>query len=112
MSEFEATFKIESSKYDEIVIVQKYGDGYKILAGKASNKADGTHWLRWVFPQGKDKQPMEKAIPLQINLGNIVEAHAFANWLKATLPVIPGQGQNRGAALAPKPGEVQEDIQF
>ena len=109
MSEFEVVIPVESSKYGDCVIAQKYGDGYKLLAGRVSNKPDGTPWLRWVFPQGKDKQPLEKAIPLQISLGNLTEARAILTQILAALPGAP-QGQNRGAALAPQGQDT--DIPF
>ena len=110
MSEFEVVIPVESSKYGDCVIAQKYGDGYKLLAGKVSNKPDGTPYLRWVYPQTKDRQPSEKTIPLQISLGNLTEARAILTQILAALPGAPGQ--NRGAALAPKGEDADGLIPF
>jgi hypothetical protein len=85
-AEFEMSFVVESSKYGEMVVVQKYGDDYKLLAGKASKRADGTPWLKWVYPQGIDKKPIEKAIPLQINLGSINDARSILTRILNALP--------------------------
>ena len=111
MSEFEMIIPVESSQYGDCVICQKYGDGYKLLAGKVSNKPDGTPYLRWVYPQTKDRQPSEKTIPLQISLGNLTEARAILTQILAALPGAP-QGQNRGAALAPKGEDADGLIPF
>lgn len=101
--EFEIVIPVEGSKYGDCVIVQKYGDQYKLLAGTIPQKADATPWLRWVFPQDKDKKPREKAIPLQINLGNLTEARSILTQLLASLPggVQPSH--------RPKPSDDQED---
>jgi hypothetical protein len=82
MSEFEQTFKVESSQYGELVSLQKRGDTYGLVSMQAS-KDGGTNYMRWVFPQrridGKNV-PAEKAIPLGLKLGNRTEAIAFFKW--------------------------------
>jgi hypothetical protein len=87
MSEFEQTFKIESSKYGELITLQKRGDDYSVVSMQAS-KDGGTNYLRWVFPQRRvdnKNVPAEKAIPLGLKLGSRTEAIAFFKWGLAAL---------------------------
>ena len=72
MSEYEITVDIEGSQYNEVIIINKYHDTYSLALGGKSK--DGNVYFKWVFPQGKDRQPMEKAIPLKIPLGNRTDA--------------------------------------
>ena len=70
MSEMEVTIPIPHSNYNECIIIEKYGDQYSLVSGVLSQKADGTVFKKWGFPQDKDKKPREKAIPWKITLGN------------------------------------------
>ena len=82
MSEFEQVFKVESSQYGDLIMLQKRGDSYGIVSATES-KDGGTNYMRWVFPQrrvdGKNV-PAEKAIPLGLKLGNRTEAIEFFRW--------------------------------
>jgi hypothetical protein len=98
--EFEIVVPVDGSEYGDCVMLQKYGDKYQLLAGQLSKKPNGSPWMRWVFPQDKDKQPREKAIPLQINLGNLVAARSILAQLLSSLPIAPGQ---------PKQSKISED---
>ena len=79
MSEFELSIKLESSKYNELIVLEKRGDDYGIALAQASQNG-GTNYMKWVFPQrrvdGKNV-PNEKAIPFRIPLGNRTEALAI-----------------------------------
>src|SRR3990172_2480988 len=71
MSEFEITFKLQNSEYNEVLLLEKYGDNYGIVLAQESKNGNGTVYKRWIYPQkGKDKVPAEKAIPWRIPLGN------------------------------------------
>ena len=91
MSSFEITIPIQSSQYGDCVILSKYGDNYQLLGGRTlkNGEAAGSVVKRWVYPQtGKkgDNKPAEKAIPLQITLGNLAEARAVLTQLLYELP--------------------------
>ena len=50
MSEFELSIKLESSKYNELIVLEKRGDDYGIALAQASQNG-GTNYMKWVFPQ-------------------------------------------------------------
>ena len=82
MSEFEQVFKVESSQYGDLIMLQKRGDSYGIVSATES-KDGGTNYMRWVFPQRRENGknvPAEKAIPLGLKLGNRTEAIEFFRW--------------------------------
>jgi len=63
-------------KNDFIKINDQYGEGilldiYKNEYGlcMANEGKDGEIYLKWVFPQTKNRTPTEKAIPMRITLG-------------------------------------------
>ena len=102
MSEFEQVFKVESSQYGDLVMLQKRGDVYGVYAGQESK--EGTNFMRWVFPQkridGKNV-PADKAIPQGFRIGNRTEAVAFFKWGLAAM----------GETVTPK-NEPDSDIPF
>jgi hypothetical protein len=69
MSEFELTVEVPNSQYGDIIIINKYGDRYSLVAGGSSKKG-GSNYMKWCFPQGQDKKPREKAVPWGVPLGN------------------------------------------
>jgi hypothetical protein len=104
MSEFEVTIKLESSKYNELVVLEKRGDDYGIALAQESQNG-GTNYMKWVFPQrrvdGKNV-PNEKAIPFRIPLGNRTEALAIIEKIREAL----------GGNTKPNNKPVDDDIPF
>lgn len=98
MSEFELFFELEGSEYGDGVLLDKYGDRYSLVAAQKSQKANGTIYKRWAFPQDKDKKPREKAVPMGVKLGNRTQAIVM---LRAML-----------AALDKPAGPAKDDIPF
>jgi hypothetical protein len=90
MSEFEIFYEIEGSDYGDGLLLNKHGDRYSIIAARKSQKAEGTVWMDWAFPQDKDRKPKSKAIPLGVRLGDKTKAIKFAKWLLSNL-----QGVNK-----------------
>lgn len=88
MSEFEIVFRLEGNEYGDCVILQKYGDNYKLVSGFMSNRTDQPI-MRWAFPQDKEKKPREKALPVQINLGNLKSARSILQHALDSLPAPP-----------------------
>lgn len=98
MSEFELFFELEGSDYGDGVLLDKYGDRYSLVAAQKSQKANGTIYKKWAFPQGKDRKPLEKARPVGVNLGNRTQLIGI---LRAILSAVD------------KPaGPVKDDIPF
>lgn len=95
MSEFEISFPIANSQYNEVIILDKYGDNYSLIAGQ-KGKTDGKLYKRWCFPQAKDKKPSEKSIPLKITLGNRKEA---IEMLMKLLDALDGQRPAKPAGV-------------
>ena len=60
--------EIPFSEHNEGVVLNEYNGTFSLI--QAQKGKDGKHYMRWCFPQGKDRQPMEKAIPQKINLGD------------------------------------------
>ena len=92
MNEFQIVIPIPSSEYGDCLIVQKYGDAYKLVSGRTiqNGESAGTTVMRWAYPQtGKkgDNRPAEKAIPLQINLGPLKDARMI---LQEAIDSLPG----------------------
>ena len=56
-----------SDTYNEGILLDIYKIEYSLAM--ASEDKNGEIYLRWVFPQTKDREPGKKAIPLKITLG-------------------------------------------
>lgn len=63
----EIFYRILDSKYFEGVFLEEFRGCIQLAAGKASK--EGTNYKKWAFPQGADRKPGEKAIPVSVNLG-------------------------------------------
>jgi len=61
-----------NEKYGSGVAIDEYNGEVSVAA--AIEGKDGNIYLRWVFPQVKDRKPSEKAIPMRIGLGNKQQA--------------------------------------
>jgi hypothetical protein len=88
-----------SKKWKNGIILQEYNGSFELVRANKSMKADGTLYLKWGFPQGKDQAASAKAIPWKLELGNAKEAvDALAFFLRQL------QGDN-----ATDPGAVTSD---
>jgi len=63
----EIFYKIPDSKYFEGVFLEEFRGNIQLAAGKAGK--EGTNYKRWAFPQGADRKPGDKAVPVSVNLG-------------------------------------------
>ena len=82
MSEFEVSFAIEGSQYNERIMINKYGDQYSLVLGR-EGQGNGTVYMQWGHPSDKDKKPRPKAIPWRLPLGNYVQARQMLTALLA-----------------------------
>lgn len=60
-------FIVTNETYNEGILLDVYNNEFGLAI--ANEGKDGKLYLKWVFPQGKDRNPIEKAIPLKITLG-------------------------------------------
>jgi len=106
---FEIFMPLPDSKWNEGVMLQKYGDTYSVIS--ANTGQDGKNYMRWCFPQGKDREPIDKSIPWKIGLGNRLAAIGI---LRQMLEALEGQTKTRPAQQQGPPplGANDEDIPF
>lgn len=64
--------EIPDSKYGDGVILEEYQGKWSLVSAQVGK--DGKNYKRWTFPQGRDRQPTEKPIPLKITLGDLETA--------------------------------------
>ncbi len=95
MSEFEVPFKLQNSKYNEILLLEKRGDEYGIVM--AQEGQDGNVYKRWMYPQRREKDangkmknvPAETGLPWRIPLGSRTEALALLQNMAIALGAKP-----------------------
>jgi hypothetical protein len=71
---FQVFYKLKNSDYGEGLLLEKYNETFGVYAAQEPRETNGTIYKRWAFPQTKERQPGEKAIPMGIKLGNQTEA--------------------------------------
>ena len=64
----EIFFEIPGSKYGEGIMLEEYNDRISLVLAQ-KGKGNGTTYKKWCFPQTKDREPAEKAIPWKIQIG-------------------------------------------
>lgn len=57
-------------QYNDGLLVQERDGTYSIVAIRFAKNGSGEHYISWVFPQDKDRQPKDKPIPMQVRLGS------------------------------------------
>ena len=65
-----------SKKWGNGIVLQEYNGSFELVRANKSRNSEGTLYLKWGFPQGKNQSPSEKAIPWKLELGNAHEALA------------------------------------
>ena len=83
---------LDSSEYGDAVQLEEYNGTYSLIAAQKSKSNDKVY-ARWSFPQGKDKQPMSKAMPTKVKLGNKAEAIGI---LAEMIVSLKGVGADNG----------------
>jgi len=77
----------EDSQYNDGVVLEEYNGVYSLVS--ASQSDEGPIYKRWCFPQVKDKQPAEKAIPMKVKLGGPREAVKMLEYFLSQLTNEP-----------------------
>jgi hypothetical protein len=87
----ELFFRIEGGEYGDGVLLNKYGDGYSLIAAQESQNG-GTIFKRWCKPVfGKDRKVSEKSVPMGVKLGNRTQAIGI---LRAALAALDNSGDD------------------
>lgn len=73
------TFIMTNSQYKQGFEVSEYNGKFSLCSSNEGK--DGKIWFKWVFPQNKDKEPIDKAIPMKVELGS--RENAIARLKKA-----------------------------
>ena len=92
-------FKIASSQYNEGVFFTEYNGKYQLLTGQTGK--DDENYKKWVFPQGKDRLPGEKAIPMGVTIGGKDEAISILKAMLSELGGTANESQTHGANKEP-----------
>ena len=66
-------------QYHNGIAIEEYEGKYSIA--RANRGKDGSVYVKWGFPQGKDRNPIEKSIPWKVELGDKQEAIQILNEL-------------------------------
>ena len=75
------------NQYNDVILLDEYNGQISIVSAREGK--DGKTYPQWVFPQDKDRQPREKAIPLKVTLGDRQQAAAVLRQLAAALDGTP-----------------------
>ena len=98
--------EIEGSEYHDCVILDEYNGKLSLCSG---NVKDGEAYMRWCFPQAKDRQPGAKSIPWKITIG---ESKAQAiRVLEAVIADLKGGATEPPTTAEGKPFD-DDDIPF
>jgi len=57
---------LKDSKYNEGVQLEEYNGSFSLVTAR---EAEGKVYLKWGFPQTKDRKPLEKSIPWKVTIG-------------------------------------------
>jgi len=63
--------ELPNSKYHDAVILDEYNGKIGLCSGNTGS--DDKVYMRWCYPQVKDKKPGEKSIPWKITIGETKE---------------------------------------
>ena len=66
-------------QYHNGIALEEYEGKYSVV--RANKGKDGGTYVKWGYPQGKDRSPIEKSIPWKVELGDKQEAIQILNEL-------------------------------
>lgn len=67
---FEIFLEDPESDWNEGIMLEEYNGVFSLVSANKSRNSEGTVYKKWGFPQNKDKQPINKAIPWKVRLGS------------------------------------------
>ena len=103
----EESFIETDEKYHSGIVLDEYND--KMSVCQSNKGQDDKLYLRWCYPQAKDRKPSEKTLPWKIDLGTIDEA---INIFKKYITIL--EEMQKPAKHTPLPGKepMPDDIPF
>ena len=111
------TFIETDMQYHSGHCLDQYNDEISICA--AQQGKDGKVYLKWIYPQTKDKKPSEKTLPWKVNFGSVSQAiEALESYLNVLKTMRDGQGEEKaqsGSNLVEYPDKMDvntSDIPF
>jgi len=70
--------RIPGSEYGDSIILDEYNGTYSLVAGRQAKDDPDKFYTLWAFPQDKNRQPRDTAVPVKVKLGdNRVNAAKF-----------------------------------
>jgi len=95
-----------NDKFKNVILLDEYNEQISVVSAREGK--DGKTCPQWVFPQDKDRQPRDKAIPLKVTLGDRVTAARHLRFLADAL-----EGKDKMPHETPQQPEVDdEDLPF
>lgn len=89
----EIFFKFEDSDYGEGILLNEYNEVYSLIVAQEPKDINGTVYMRWCYPQGKDREPINKSIPMGVKLGGHRQAVKALRYFLEQLGENPDDGQ-------------------
>ena len=62
---------LKDSKWGEGVQLEEYNESFSLVTARKGD--DDKVYLKWGFPQNKDRKPIEKSIPWKVTIGGSKE---------------------------------------
>lgn len=109
MSQIKA-IKIPSSQYGDAIILDEYNGNYSLMAGRQDKNDPKKIWSDWAFPQDKDRQPREKAVPVKVNLGS--DKQVAADFLRQLADTLDGDSSGMKQSAPAQSSPADDDIPF
>ena len=88
------TYVETDQQYNSGLCLDDYGNEISICKAHADSQNEDEIYLDWIFPQNKDRKPIEKSLPWKIVLGETGQAVKILRYLadmleKNTAPETP-----------------------
>lgn len=109
----ETVIEIEGNKYGEVVIIEEYNGKYSLCSGRVGR--DGGVYKNWAFPQDKNKNPRETAVPIKINIGDEAAAREMIFQIEYAFKALtekPELRENNKADYGKAVKDDDKDIPF
>lgn len=103
------TFITTDEQYGSGLCLDDYNDQISICS--AHKGEDDSVYLDWIFPQGKDRKPIEKSLPWKINLGHIDMAKKILTRLLKDLDNMNKDISGQPEPVAPV-NNSEDDVPF
>jgi hypothetical protein len=101
------TFVETSEQYGNGICLDDYNNQISLCN---ANPGEDQIYLDWVFPQGKDRKPIEKSLPWKVSLGSSAKAVNLLRFFADKLEELYGNDPKKETPV--KTLEKKEDVPF